>query len=98
AQPLTRLVPLDQVGQQPGDRGEVLLVLGPGTLGVHGRQVGAVPGVGVVALVVIVGGHRARIGGVTTEPTPSLTARHAADWARVAVQVLQTPYPYAPGH
>lgn len=35
---------------------------------------------------------------MTTEPTPSLTARHAADWARVAVQVLQTPYPYAPGH
>lgn len=31
----------------------------------------------------------------TTDP---LTGRHAADWARVARQVIGTPYPYASGH
>ena len=30
--------------------------------------------------------------------TSSLTAEHAADWARIARQVIERPYPYSSGH
>src|SRR5690606_1916652 len=101
-QVLARLVALQLVDDEPGDRRHVLLAVRPGPLHVDRRLVEPVAEVAVVGVGVCGQRHGASIGkrhtgGVTTSIS-DLARQHAPAWARVAREVLDTPYPYASGH